>query len=424
MARRPDRVADGPAGRLHPVRRRAPHQAAGRARLGRGMGVSAGRTSVRRPIPLRVTDQLGPMLCRLPAGYRLIVPAWLWQRLDPSERQAILRHELAHFTRGDLWKSLAIRALALPHWFNPFAWWAVRTFDECGEWACDDVATGPEPNRGGRLRTGLAPARGSEQPTSVVWFLSPRLVAGDPHATAAATATRFRTDEYPIDRHGGADRARGIPTGSSRVDGQVRPSRPARRRQDRPPWRSAPAGASARLGTLRFRPGESIERLAFAPDGKTLACWDSSGTLTVFEAATGKPIRRHHFPRCQAHVLAYLPGGKSLAVIGVSRRRRPPVGFRRWADSRAPAGRPRLPGRGQLVGDDRRDLRHVRRVTGRPAPRRRQLRLRRTRPDDPPLGPGHRETARSVETRAATSSDGPIPSSGSPSAPTAGRCSP
>ena len=32
--------------------------------------------------------------------------------------------------------------LALPQWFNPIVWWAVRCFDEAGEWACDDLAKG------------------------------------------------------------------------------------------------------------------------------------------------------------------------------------------------------------------------------------------------------------------------------------------
>ena len=35
-----------------------------------------------------------------------------------------------------------MRGLALPHWFNPFAWWAVRRFDEAAEWACDRAASG------------------------------------------------------------------------------------------------------------------------------------------------------------------------------------------------------------------------------------------------------------------------------------------
>ena len=154
LARRRGGDTGRAAGWLYSVCPGIKEQPAGRAGLGREWSSLLAERGVRHPIVLRVTDQTGPMLCRLPDGYAVIVPAWLWRRLNPSERQAILRHELAHYARGDLWKSLAIRALALPHWFNPFAWWAVRTFDECGEWACDDVAISPEPGAGRSLSRG------------------------------------------------------------------------------------------------------------------------------------------------------------------------------------------------------------------------------------------------------------------------------
>ncbi len=97
---------------------------------------------VQHTVPLRVTADMGPMLCRLPRGYELLVPGPLWQELNATERAAILRHELAHLVRRDVWKSLGVRVLALPHWFNAFAWWAVRRFDEAAEWACDRAASG------------------------------------------------------------------------------------------------------------------------------------------------------------------------------------------------------------------------------------------------------------------------------------------
>ena len=100
---------------------------------------------VNRPIPLTLTNDVGPVLCRLPRGYELIVPEPLWRDLDASGRQAILRHELAHYLRGDVWKSLAVRGLALPHWFNPVSWLALRRFDEAAEWACDLAASGDVP---------------------------------------------------------------------------------------------------------------------------------------------------------------------------------------------------------------------------------------------------------------------------------------
>jgi beta-lactamase regulating signal transducer with metallopeptidase domain len=99
---------------------------------------------VRKQIPLCLADELGPLLCRLPRGYLLVVPERLWRSLDASQRRAILRHELAHYQRGDVWKSMAARLLAVPHWFNPASWWAVRRFDEAAEWACDRAAAGDE----------------------------------------------------------------------------------------------------------------------------------------------------------------------------------------------------------------------------------------------------------------------------------------
>lgn len=93
---------------------------------------------VQRQILLRMTDGLGPMLCRVPGGYRLLVPSALWRELPHEARLTVLRHELAHYERGDVWKSLAARLLILPQWFNPFAWRAMRNFDETAEWACDD----------------------------------------------------------------------------------------------------------------------------------------------------------------------------------------------------------------------------------------------------------------------------------------------
>jgi bla regulator protein BlaR1 len=96
----------------------------------------AGR-GIARPIPLRITDHLGPMLCLLPRGYVVLVPGAFWRQSRPEERRAILLHELSHYERGDVWKQWLAYLLALPHWFNPGAWWAVRTFAESAEWSCD-----------------------------------------------------------------------------------------------------------------------------------------------------------------------------------------------------------------------------------------------------------------------------------------------
>ena len=125
-----------------------------------------------------------------------------------------------------------------------------------------------------------------------------------------------------------------------------------------------PPGALARLGTVRFRNRAQIERIAITPEGKTLACWDMEGTLSLFEVTTGKLIRRHPFPTFRAHVLTYLPAGKSLAVIGSSED---VVNLWDFADEREPVPK-RRPDAGQAIpgsqsGRRPRDVRHIRRVT-------------------------------------------------------------
>ncbi|MBN1909688.1 MAG: hypothetical protein JW818_08115 [Pirellulales bacterium] len=111
--------------------------------------------AVRRAIPLRVTEEIGPLLCRLPGRFELLVPGELWAGLTPAQRLPILRHELAHYQRADLWKSLFVRFLALPHWFNPAVWWAVRRFDEAAEWACDRAAVANAPDHATRYADAL-----------------------------------------------------------------------------------------------------------------------------------------------------------------------------------------------------------------------------------------------------------------------------
>jgi beta-lactamase regulating signal transducer with metallopeptidase domain len=102
---------------------------------------------VKRPVPMLVGESYGPALARLPRGYALIVPRSMWAEISEDARDVILRHELAHYTRGDLAWSLAARWLAAPHWFNPLAHLAIRKLDEAAEWSCDDAATGGDATR-------------------------------------------------------------------------------------------------------------------------------------------------------------------------------------------------------------------------------------------------------------------------------------
>jgi beta-lactamase regulating signal transducer with metallopeptidase domain/Skp family chaperone for outer membrane proteins len=119
---------------------------------------------ISRPISLQGTEQLGPALCWLPSGYRLLIPSDTWRVLSATQRQAILRHELGHYQRGDLWKSLAMRLVALPQWFNPLAWVALRLFDEAAEWACDDAVQEGTPDATFEYLRALIQLGGPPQP--------------------------------------------------------------------------------------------------------------------------------------------------------------------------------------------------------------------------------------------------------------------
>jgi RNA polymerase sigma factor (sigma-70 family) len=83
-----------------------------------------------------------------------------------------------------------------------------------------------------------------------------------------------------------------------------------------------PPGAVARIGTLRFRHGDSHWSIAFSPDGKTLAsgsgCFDP--VIRFWDAETGKEQRRIQVlpgpPIVQGGIssIAFSPDGKMLAV--------------------------------------------------------------------------------------------------------------
>jgi WD40 repeat protein len=76
-----------------------------------------------------------------------------------------------------------------------------------------------------------------------------------------------------------------------------------------------PPGVVARMGTVRFRHGDSVGWLAFAPDGNTLASWTWDNCLHVWDPATGKNIRREPVHHARRHAMAIFPDGKSLAVL-------------------------------------------------------------------------------------------------------------
>ena len=86
----------------------------------------------------KVSNSIGPLVCRSNRNFTVVVPNAFWNECSSEQRIAVLQHELAHIERGDVWTLLIGRVFALPQWFNPLVWFALRRLDEAIEMACDD----------------------------------------------------------------------------------------------------------------------------------------------------------------------------------------------------------------------------------------------------------------------------------------------
>jgi RNA polymerase sigma factor (sigma-70 family) len=75
-----------------------------------------------------------------------------------------------------------------------------------------------------------------------------------------------------------------------------------------------PADAISRLGTIRFRHGAGIRSIAFTPDGKSLISCGLFDCIRIWDAASGKQIRRLPIDTAGDWPLSVSPDGKLLAI--------------------------------------------------------------------------------------------------------------
>ena len=100
----------------------------------------------------------------------------------------------------------------------------------------------------------------------------------------------------------------------------ARATEPAIAKEQRPPRTDRfgdllPAGAVARIGSVRWWCGRGHCPLVYATDGKSLILREARGTVRILDTATGKELRRIDVPvdRSEAH-FALAPNGKTLVT--------------------------------------------------------------------------------------------------------------
>jgi RNA polymerase sigma factor (sigma-70 family) len=77
-----------------------------------------------------------------------------------------------------------------------------------------------------------------------------------------------------------------------------------------------PEGAVARLGTMRFRHIGDVISVAYSPDGKVIASGQrNEGPIILWDAATGKELRRLEEQPGVRGGFAFSPDGKQLALV-------------------------------------------------------------------------------------------------------------
>ena len=77
-----------------------------------------------------------------------------------------------------------------------------------------------------------------------------------------------------------------------------------------------PRGARARYGSTRFLHADSVECVAWTPDGKSIVSGSQDKSVRVWDAATGREVRRFDGHALQVADVAVSPDGKLVASAG------------------------------------------------------------------------------------------------------------
>ncbi|MEZ5944273.1 MAG: M56 family metallopeptidase [Planctomycetaceae bacterium] len=100
--------------------------------------------------PLVLCDHCSPTLFGLPGSVVILFPRKVWSSIDPESRDALLAHELRHYSRGDHWVRLLETVSQILFWWCPIVWYAARQIELAEEDCCDSWVVhrfGAQPRR-------------------------------------------------------------------------------------------------------------------------------------------------------------------------------------------------------------------------------------------------------------------------------------
>ena len=293
----------------------------------------------------------------------ILLPVPLMTGLTPDDFAAIIRHELAHIRRYDLWMNLLQRVIESLLFFHPVVWFISRRLNAEREVCCDDlvVSSGYEPMRyaGALLRmaelcaisrqpgTLALAATGDKTPLLerrierlMNWGSTPRLqltragmagllmtlvslivVPGIAHTWAQAQAQEVVQLDDPLPagsilRFGTSRFRHGIPVSAMSVSADGKMAIVANDNHMEGFSRVFDLASGRVLYSLANQ--GDIEAAAISPDGRMIVT-KQDFSLYVRDAATGNELRKIELPRATESYsrnewVVFTPDGKAIAV--------------------------------------------------------------------------------------------------------------
>lgn len=100
----------------------------------------------RPPSVVGIDGPMSPLLWGFGRRATIVLPTSLWERLTPSEQDAVLLHELAHFARRDHLVRVLELVVSVLYWWHPVVWVARRQIETTEEQCCDAWVVGQSPS--------------------------------------------------------------------------------------------------------------------------------------------------------------------------------------------------------------------------------------------------------------------------------------